>query len=150
MLPPEIVPAFPLLVTKLFIPRPRPGLVVRARLVNWLHQNYGRRLILISASAGFGKTSILAQWFAQLQSVAAPVCKVAWLSLDERDNDPTRFLTYLITALQTIHPGLGEKSKVLLQSLKTPLFETALAELVNELSLLPASDLFWCLTTITW
>ncbi|MBN9387736.1 MAG: hypothetical protein J0I20_06790 [Chloroflexi bacterium] len=138
--PPEIVPASPLLVTKLFVPRPRPDLVVRPRLLNWLHQNSGRRLLLVSASAGFGKTSILAQWLADWQG-ALPDRKVAWLSLDERDSDPTRFLTYLIAALQTVQPGLGEKSRVLLQSLKVPSFEAVLGELVNELSRLPASDL---------
>jgi LuxR family maltose regulon positive regulatory protein len=158
--PPEIVPASPLLVTKLFVPRPRPDLVVRPRLLTWLHQNSGRRLILISASAGFGKTSILAQWLAGWLNVTptgapagatsgatsgasggATTRKVAWLSLDERDSDPTRFLTYLIAALQTVQPGLGEKSRVLLQSLKVPSFEAVLGELVNELSRLPASDL---------
>jgi LuxR family maltose regulon positive regulatory protein len=143
LLPPlEIVPASPLLVTKLFVPRPRPDLVVRPRLVNWLHQNSGRRLILISAAAGFGKTSILAQWLAEWQGDASTDArKVAWLSLDERDSDPTRFLTYLIAALQTVRPGLGEKSRVLLQSLKGPSFEAVLGELVNELSRLPACDL---------
>lgn len=141
---PATAPAYPLLVTKLFVPRPRPDLVIRRRLVEWLDRHYTRRLTLVSASAGFGKTSILAQWLQEWQEAdpgPTPARKVAWFSVDEKDNDPTRFLNYLIAALQTAQPGLGAKSLALLQGLKAPLFEGVLAELVNELSRLPPTDL---------
>ena len=90
----------PILATKLYIPPPRPGLVPRPRLVERLNEGLaaGRTpgVTLISASAGFGKTTLVSEWLAG--------CKrpVAWLSLDEGDNDPARFLTYLVAALQTI------------------------------------------------
>jgi LuxR family maltose regulon positive regulatory protein len=84
-----------LLATKLHIPTTRPELVSRPRLIERLNAGLGRKLILISAPAGFGKTTLLSAW--------ATGCgqPVAWLSLDERDNDPARFLAYLVAALQT-------------------------------------------------
>src|SRR3990170_3453775 len=88
----------PILATKLYIPPPRSKAVLRPRLIERLNEGLssGRKLTLISASAGFGKTTLVSEWVA--------VCErpVAWLSLDEGDNDPTRFLTYLVAALQTI------------------------------------------------
>jgi LuxR family maltose regulon positive regulatory protein len=81
----------PLLKTKLYIPPVRPELVPRPRLIERLNAGLQRKLTLISAPAGFGKTALAAQWISDLQS---PV--VAWLSLDEDDNDPARFFTYLI------------------------------------------------------
>ena len=88
----------PILATKLYIPPPRPNLVLRSRLVERLNEGLsaGRKLTLISAPAGFGKTTLVSEWVAHSES------PVAWLSLDEGDNDPTRFLTYLVAALQTI------------------------------------------------
>ena len=90
----------PILATKLYIPPPRPKIVLRPRLIERLNDGLssGRTpgVTLISASAGFGKTTLVSEWVA---SCGQPV---AWLSLDEGDNDPTRFLTYLIAAMQTI------------------------------------------------
>ncbi len=88
----------PILATKLYIPPPRAKIVLRPRLIERLNEGLssGRKLTLISASAGFGKTTLVSEWIA---SCGRPV---AWLSLDEGDNDPTRFLTYLVAALQTI------------------------------------------------
>jgi LuxR family maltose regulon positive regulatory protein len=88
----------PVLATKLFIPPPRAKIVLRPRLIERLNEGFfaGRKLTLISASAGFGKTTLVSEWVA---SCGRPV---AWLSLDEEDNDLTRFLIYLIAALQTL------------------------------------------------
>ena len=88
----------PILATKLYIPPPRAKIVLRPRLIERLNEGLssGRKLTLISASAGFGKTTLVSEWIA---GCGRPV---AWLSLDEGDNDPTRFLTYLVAALQTI------------------------------------------------
>jgi LuxR family maltose regulon positive regulatory protein len=102
----------PLLTTKLYIPPPRPSVVPRPRLIERLNEGLtaSRKLTLISASAGFGKTTLVSEWVA---SCGQPV---AWLSLDEGDNDPARFLTYLVAALQTIAPKIGAGVLAALQS----------------------------------
>ena len=87
----------PILATKLYIPPPRPELVLRPRLIERLNEGLHRKLTLISAPAGFGKTTLVSEWVAERADRP-----VAWLSLDEGDNDPTRFLTYLVAALQTL------------------------------------------------
>jgi LuxR family maltose regulon positive regulatory protein len=93
----------PILVTKLFIPVVRPELVLRPRLIDQLNNGLHRKLTLISAPAGFGKTTVVTEWINHLQGKNdqgnAVTTKIAWFSLDEGDNDPTRFLTYLIAAL---------------------------------------------------
>ena len=91
----------PTLLTKLFIPAKRPELVSRSHLIEQLDHGFHNKLTLISAPAGFGKTTLVTEWLDSLQSKAekeSPT-KIAWFSLDEGDNDPIRFLTYLITAL---------------------------------------------------
>ncbi len=90
---------YPILQTKLYIPPIRPELVSRPRLIERLNAGLpaGRKLTLISAPAGFGKTTLVSEWVAGCDERPA-----AWLSLDEGDNDPTRFLAYLVAALQTI------------------------------------------------
>ena len=95
--------ATPVLVTKLFIPRPRPTVVPRPRLIERLNQGLQRKISLISAPAGFGKTTLVSAWVAGIER------PVAWLSLDEGDNDPTRFLPYLVAALQTIAADIGRR-----------------------------------------
>ena len=94
----------PILATKLYIPPPRAKIVLRPRLIERLNEGIssGCKLTLISASAGFGKTTLVSEW------VAGCGRPVAWLSLDEGDNDPARFLTYLVAALQTIAANIGE------------------------------------------
>ena len=101
--------ATPLLQTKLYIPPPRPELVPRPRLIERLNAGLHRKLTLVSAPAGFGKTTLVSEWVHAIGRDAAPLhrkraqglaLQVAWLSLDESDNDLTRFLTYLIAALQ--------------------------------------------------
>src|SRR6185503_17097956 len=97
----------PILATKLYAPPHRPRLILRPRLIEQLNQGLDRRLTLVSAPAGFGKTTLVSEWIAALTSSLSPIgraegVRAAWLSLDEGDSDPTRFLTYFISALQAI------------------------------------------------
>ena len=92
----------PLLLTKLYIPPPRQNIILRPRLIERLNEGLRNKLILISAPAGFGKTTLVSEWVAGCDQ------KVAWLSLDEGDNDPARFLMYLVAALQTIAANIGK------------------------------------------
>ena len=93
----------PLLLTKLYVPPPRPQIVLRPRLVERLNEGLalGRKLTLISAPAGFGKTTLVSEWASECG------LPVTWLSLDEGDNDTTRFLTYLVAALQMLPSKTG-------------------------------------------
>ncbi|RPH59782.1 MAG: LuxR family transcriptional regulator, partial [Chloroflexi bacterium] len=93
--------SLPLIPTKLQLPSPRSGLVLRPRLVQKLNAGLDGKLTLISASTGFGKTTLASAWIKHCGRPAA------WLALDELDNDPLRFLTYLIRAIQTVKPGFG-------------------------------------------
>ena len=119
----------PILATKLYVLQPRPGIVSRPRLIDQLNAGLakGAKLTLISAPAGFGKTTMTNEWITQRER------PVAWLSLDEGDNDPTRFLTYFISALQTIAPNVGEEVLLVLQSPQPPPVETILITLLNEI-----------------
>ena len=101
-----------LLRTKLFVPPPRPNLVPRPKLVQRLNLGLqqGHKLTLISAPAGFGKTTLVSEWVRKLRLDATNenqiVNRIAWLSLDEGDNDPARFLTYFVAALNQVE-GIG-------------------------------------------
>jgi LuxR family transcriptional regulator, maltose regulon positive regulatory protein len=128
----------PILATKLYIPPARYNLVLRTRLVERLNEGSGRKLILISAPAGFGKTTLVSAWIAGWKQ------PVAWLSLDEGDGDPTRFLTYFINALQTVSPDTGSTVLNLLASQQPPPIETLLTSLMNELSAL-SQEIFFIL-----
>ncbi len=121
----------PLLATKLYTPPVRPELVSRLRLVERLDVGPNRKLTLVSAPAGFGKTTLVAEW---LGSVGRPV---AWLSLDEEDNDPARFFTYLVAALQTVDPNIGQAAQAMSQSSQPPPPEALLASLINDLAAMP-------------
>ena len=125
--------AVPLLETKLHVPRPRRSLVARARLSERLGRGVESALTLVSAPAGFGKTTLLTQWLA---AAAADGRSTAWLSLDERDNDPAVFWTYLVAALKTAAPGVGDGALALLQSPQTPI-DAVLSALLNDLSAIP-------------
>jgi LuxR family maltose regulon positive regulatory protein len=127
-------PAGPLLETKLYVPKPRRGLVARPRLGERLSRGAESKLTLVSAPAGFGKTTLLAEW---LTAPPADGRSVAWLSLDPGDNQPASFWTYLITALQTAAPGVGASALSLVQGPQPPPIETVLATLLNELGAVP-------------
>lgn len=116
------------LTTKLSIPPLRPHVVVRSRLIERLNEGLRRKLVLISAPAGFGKTTLVSQWLAENSR------PVAWLSLDAGENDPIRFLTYLVAALQTVAPTFGEGVLRVLQTPQPPPAEVLLTTLLNELS----------------
>jgi LuxR family maltose regulon positive regulatory protein len=123
----------PILATKLYIPPPRSKIVLRPRLIERLNEGLssGRKLTLISASAGFGKTTLVSEW------VACCGRPVAWLSLDEGDNDPKGFLAYLVAALQTVAANIGAGVLAALQSSQPPYTASLLAALLNEITALP-------------
>jgi LuxR family maltose regulon positive regulatory protein len=123
--------ATPLLQTKLYIPPPRPELVPRPRLVERLNAGLHRKLTLISAPAGFGKTTLVSEWVASCERPAA------WLSLDEGDNELARFLAYLVAALQTIDSNRAHGVLATLQTPGIPNAEMALTALLNEMAELP-------------
>lgn len=117
-----------LLVTKLYIPRVSAAFVPRESLVAALESGLGRKLILIAAAAGFGKTTLVADWSRLHKDT------FCWLSLDEGDNDPVRFLSYLIAAVQTRRPHIGQELLATLQSPQPPALEHALPILINQLA----------------
>lgn len=121
----------PIPATKLYIPSSRTGIVLRPHLIEQLNQGLHRQVTLVSAPAGFGKTTLVAEW------VAACERPVAWLSLDREDNDPTRFLAYLIAALQTVSVNIGNRTMSLLQTPQPPPVEWILTNLLNEISAVP-------------
>lgn len=122
-----------ILATKLYTPLPRAKVVIRSRLIEQLNDGLssGRKLTIISAPAGFGKTTLVSEWVNDCEQPAA------WLSLDDGDNDSTRFLIYLITALQTITPNVGEDVLAVLQSSQPPPIESLLTTLLNEIISIP-------------
>ena len=122
----------PILATKLFIPPPRPKAVLRPRLIERLNEGLNGKLTLISAPAGFGKTTLVSEWIAGLGGSWARA--TAWLALDEGDNDPTRFLTYFVAALQTIAANVGDGVLGVLHSPQPPPTEAILTTLINEIT----------------
>jgi len=128
------VPTSPLLETKLYIPKWRAGLVSRPRLIERLEQGIERKLTLVSGPAGFGKTTLLAEWLAATPASERPA---AWISLDQSDNDPALFWAYFITALQAVQSGVGEITLSLLNSPHPPPTEALLTTLINEITTIP-------------
>src|SRR5450759_2492798 len=126
----------PLILTKLYIPSLRSKIVIRPRLIERLTGGMHCKLTLISAPAGFGKSTLVSEWVAGCERSEPKVC-VAWLSLDEGDNDPTRFLTYLVAALQTLGPKIGAGVLASLQSPQPPSIESNLTVLLNEIAAIP-------------
>ena len=119
-----------LLQTKLYLPPRRPNLVPRPRLIEKLNRGLqqGKKLTLISAPAGFGKTTLVSEWVASCER------PTAWLSLDKGDNDFTGFLAYFVAALQTIMANFGEGVLGWLQSAQPPPTESILTALLNEMT----------------
>jgi LuxR family transcriptional regulator, maltose regulon positive regulatory protein len=122
-----------LLATKTVIPPARPRLVSRPRLIERLQEGLGYDLVLVSAPAGFGKTTLVSEW-AREDRLHVRIC---WLSLDEADSDPVRFFEYLILTLQGLLPGLGEKIITWLHSPQPPPARSVLTALMNDLVALP-------------
>ncbi len=120
-----------ILTTKLFVVRPQANLVPREGLLRKLDELPRRKLALVSAPAGFGKTTSIAAW---IQAHRYPV---AWVSLDAGDSDPARFLAYLVAALRTLHPEVGESVQQALAATPVPPAELLLAALINDLASVP-------------
>jgi len=154
-----------ILATKLYIPPHRANLVPRSRLTGKLNEGLHHKLTLISAPAGFGKTTLLSEWIASFAlsplpastSTSLPLsvrsarlvvgqdatlsavdaARATWLSLDEGDNDPARFWSHFIAALQSLFPNIGEAAMDALQSPQLPAIESILTSLLNEIAALP-------------
>lgn len=118
----------PLLTTKLYIPPVRLELVLRPRLIERLKAGLHRKLALIAAPAGFGKTTLVSEWVQQSEQ------PVAWLSLDENDNDLLRFLTYLTAVLKRIDEDIAVDIHGALRASQSPPVEILLPMLVNEMA----------------
>ncbi|HEX9370331.1 MAG TPA: LuxR C-terminal-related transcriptional regulator, partial [Roseiflexaceae bacterium] len=159
-------PAAPLLTTKLYAPPAWPNLVPRPRLIERLRAGLLGKLTLIAAPAGFGKTTLVSEWIAsnderqtlndkdliqrsafgvqrsdeasvQRSAFSVQRSNVAWVALDAGDNDPLRFWSYVIAALDTLRPGVGAGALALLQSIQPPPIEAVLTPLLNALNTLP-------------
>ncbi|MCB0169891.1 MAG: tetratricopeptide repeat protein [Anaerolineae bacterium] len=142
----------PVLTTKLYIPQPRPELVPRPRLLQKLTDGITpqRRLTLVSAPAGFGKTTLVSHWLTQNDDVGMTNgdpkihhssfiihhSDVAWLTLEESDNDLGRFLTYVVAALQQVEPDVGQTVRGALQAAQLPPVESLLTALINDIAAL--------------
>jgi len=123
----------PILSTKLFIPKPRQDLISRPRLFEKLNGGLDRKLTLISAPAGFGKSTLISDWIHQTKE------DIVWLSLDENDNNQARFLTYLITALskaEVIEKPISRGALEMLKSPQVPSYVDILTTLINEVAAL--------------
>jgi LuxR family maltose regulon positive regulatory protein len=136
-----------LLATKLYVPPVRPEMVSRPRLIQRLNSGLHRKLTLISAPAGFGKTTLLAEWLrlmdrdsggAESESGGIQARSYAWLSLDQEDNDPARFITYLAAALETILEDADSSEHSSFSSLPHPPTKADLTILINDLAAVPA------------
>ncbi len=123
--------SMPLLATKLYLPPARRTLIPRPRLTARLGDGLAHPLTLISAPAGYGKTTLFSEWRASEAGRAFPL---AWLAPDEGDNDTSRFLTYLIAALATLNPGLGETELAALRAPQPPPAAVILTGLINTLN----------------
>jgi LuxR family maltose regulon positive regulatory protein len=126
----------PILGTKLYAPPLRPNAVPRPSLIERLDEGLQSRLILVSAPAGFGKTTIVSEWVAGCNRLE-PEVRSAWLSLDEGDSDSARFLAYLVAAVRTVAADVGQGVLGMLQSPRPPPTETMLTALLNEITTLP-------------
>jgi len=122
---------FPILETKIYIPAPPQTLVQRARLVQRLNEGMKCKLILISAPAGFGKTTLLSDWIQQSKM------PVAWFSVDKGDNEPVHFLNYIIAGLQTVESNIGQSTRNLMKSLQLLPIQSILINFINDVISIP-------------
>lgn len=122
----------PIIATKFYIPAPRSQSAHRRRLTDRLNMGLHRKLTLISAPAGYGKTTLVCEWLAECRR------PIAWLSLEQGDNELTRFITYLISAFQTIKEKIGESVLAVLQSPQPTPTESILTALINQLAAIPS------------
>jgi LuxR family maltose regulon positive regulatory protein len=129
------LPTSSLLATKLFVVRPRESNIERPRLMRLLDRIPDRRLTMISATAGFGKTTLIGSWI-ERNGISA-----AWLSLDAEDNNPAQFIAYLIAALRNVEPSIGSAVELSLQSTPLPSMTSLLTPLINELAKLTGQHL---------
>ncbi|WP_110516304.1 LuxR C-terminal-related transcriptional regulator [Herpetosiphon llansteffanensis] len=120
--------AIAILATKLMIPSLRTSVVNRSLLLARLQRGLDRRVTVVAAPAGFGKTTLLSTWLQQTSHAKA------WLTLDQRDNDPLRWLSYLVAALQTIEPTLGQSVQQALQAAQPAPSEQLIVSLINEIN----------------
>ncbi len=120
--------AGPLLNTKLMAPRPHGGVIERRALLMRLDEGLAKRLTLVCAPTGFGKTTLVATWIANGKFPSA------WLTLDETDNDPARFWTYLVSAVRTLDPGIGKATLSALTTAQPQPAETLLTPFINDLA----------------
>ncbi|HSO68368.1 MAG TPA: helix-turn-helix transcriptional regulator, partial [Arachnia sp.] len=120
----------PLLTMKMFVPRARPGLVVRPRLLERLSSDGAAKLTLVSAPPGFGKTTLLAEWARTATSVSG---RVAWLSLEQGDNDPGSFWPYVVASLEAVVPSVSAACRELAVAEQGP-GRQLIATLLNELA----------------
>jgi LuxR family transcriptional regulator, maltose regulon positive regulatory protein len=146
----------PFVTSKLTIPPTRPNPVARPRLFEQLNTGLQRPLTLIAAPAGSGKTTLLSEWlssgfkvlsseFDQYEQLKTQTLRghpklktsAAWVSLDPGDNDPARFWSYIVRAIQTVHAGFGDELLTLLQSLQSPSSDSIATALVAELAAIP-------------
>jgi LuxR family maltose regulon positive regulatory protein len=145
----SVEPLRSLLSTKLHVPQPRRALVPRPHLLKQLSAGLGHKLTLVSAPAGFGKTTLVGAWLAALATrqrakgegqigergsdpLSPP--RAAWLSLDANDNEPLRFWSYLLAACRSLDPTLGRSAAALLSGAQQPSWEAALTLLINDLA----------------
>ncbi len=136
----------PLLQTKLYIPTPRPELIVRSRLIEQLNEGLHRKLTLVSAPAGFGKTTLISNWLNTLgQTKDTPlvnrqskiVNQAAWFSLDDADNEPARFLDYFLAALGQVSPDVDQAIRAIRETNQPMTLDTILPTLINTLTASP-------------
>ena len=125
-----------LLATKLFVPPARATLIPRPRLFDRMQSGVQGKLTLIAAPAGFGKTTLVSAWHASAGRSAPPL---AWVSLDPTDNDPLRFWSYVLAALDTVAPGVVTTALGLLQSPQPPPMDSILTNLLNAFAQMPGT-----------
>jgi len=121
-----------LLSTKLYPPQLHPGFIARPRLIEQLNEGLSGLLTLLSAPAGFGKTTLLAEWIGGDHRNG--LARVAWITLDDHENDLTQFLIYLVAALESALPTLGQVAFPRLQSAEPVGAETILSLIIAEVN----------------